>query len=888
MSKLTNIEKLANLYHGIPVDTAISEDVKVLVDALNSVCTEELAEVALSFPQPKSKYEVGSKHISAKALAEITGKDPAVLSEQLMECGKIGLLEMKYGEDGEVLYTLATIFPGLAEALMTLNPTPEGAYWYEYYLMHAGLGSFINTPIGRGSLRPLPVREAIKSDTKIMTFEEIEPYFQDEEWITVSDCPCRTAARTLGHGCEHTHKDICIQLGVYAQSYLISGRSRRISKAEVYDILKRAEREGLVHQVAAFDIKHGAFICNCCGCSCALLKRVNILNYSEGYRSNFVAEVNAENCVGCGACVEHCNTSALALGTCYAKEAPKLLVKPDPTETEWTEDLWNPDWDKRKMVNEQGTSPCKTFCPAHISVQGYIKKAGEGKYAEALKVIKRDNPLPAVCGRICPHNCETECTRNVIDEAIAIDDIKKFIADKELSSQFRYVPKIEDHYNNHVAVIGAGPSGLSCAYYLASYGFKVTVFEKEEKLGGMLTFGIPSFRLEKEIIDAEIDVLRELGVTFRTGVEVGKDITLDQLREKGYEAFYLAIGAQGGRKLGVEGENVEGVISGVDFLRRVNLGETEVLSGKTVVIGGGNVAIDVARTAVRVGSLETAMYCLEQKEEMPALPDEQKEAMEEGVTIHNGWGPKRMITKDGLVSGVEFKRCVSVFDEEGHFAPVYDENDTMEVLCDHVIISVGQTIVWGDLLKDSKAVITGRNTIEVNGISLQSAQEDIFAGGDVITGPKFAIDAIASGKTGAISIKRYLLGNSLTLKREREYHALDKENIDIAGFDRMPRQRVSKINNDAKMTLKDTRVGLTDEQVKKEATRCMGCGVTVVDPERCIGCGICATKCEFDAIRLIRRYDIKPAENVGEFMKEKIEYTKMRMSKIATKKQENK
>lgn len=887
---MTKVEQIANLYHGLPIDTPVSEDVQVLVDALNSVhVTDDLCDIVLTFHQPKNKYESGAKPVTAEEMAQELGEDPEVTRKKLVECGKIGLVEMTYREDGEVQYGISTIFPGLAEAMMTRPDliTEEGAYWYQYYLMHSGRESFINTPLGRGSLHAIPVRESIDSGTKIMTFEEIEPYFQSAEYISVADCPCRNAARKLGKGCGHPYKDICIQLGTYAQSYLISGRSRRITKEEVYDILRRAEREGLVHQVSAFDIEHGAFICNCCGCSCALLRRVNILNYSEGNRSNFVAEINPDNCVGCGACVESCNTNALALGNCYAKEPPVLLNKPDPFETEWTEEYWNPDWDKRRMVNEQGTSPCKTFCPAHISVQGYIKKAGEGKYGEALKVIKRDNPFPAVCGRICPHNCETECTRNVVDEGVAIDDIKKFVADKELKAEFRYVPRIEDQYDYHVAVIGGGPAGLSCAYYLASWGFKVTVFEKEKKLGGMLTFGIPSFRLEKDVIDAEIDVLRELGVTFRTGVEVGKDISISQLREKGFDAFFAAVGAQAGRTLGIPGEDAGGVISGVDFLRSVNLGEETRLSGKTVVIGGGNVAVDVARTAVRIGSEETLLYCLEQKEEMPALPDEQQEAAGEGISICNGWGPKRILVKDGRVAGVEFKKCVRVYDEDHHFAPVYDENELTTVSCDHVLVSVGQSIVWGDLLKGTGAELGRGNTVKVDSVSYQTGEADIFAGGDAVTGPKFAIDAIASGKSGAISLKRYLLGDNLTLKREREYHPLDKEDVEADSFDRMPRQRTAEVDpGRAKTTLRDTRADLTEEQVKKEAQRCLHCGITVVDPERCIGCGICSTRCEFDAIHVVRRYDLEPLDSVGDLIQDKMAYTKARMIRIAEKKRE--
>lgn len=311
------------------------------------------------------------------------------------------------------------------------------------------------------------------------------------------------------------------------------------------------------------------------------------------------------------------------------------------------------------------------------------------------------------------------------------------------------------------------------------------------------------------------------------------------------------------------------------------------MGGKTIVIGGGNVAIDVARTAIRSGAEDVIMFSLEKKEEMPALPDELEEAEMEGVRIENGWGPNRIITKNGNVVEIEFKRCISVFDENGHFSPKYDTEDLMTIPCNYIIASIGQTISWGNLLKDTGLVVTSRNTLSVDDVTLQAKEEDVFAGGDAITGPKFAINAIASGKIGAVSIQRYLLGNSLTMHREREYRPLDKDNLKLEGYDRATRQRIPKVDaKEARQTLKDTRINLTDEQLKKETSRCLGCGITVVDPEKCIGCGICSTKCEFDAIHLTRRYDIDPASGMEEYMGRMMEYSKTRMEKIAAKKKE--
>lgn len=478
---------------------------------------------------------------------------------------------------------------------------------------------------------------------------------------------------------------------------------------------------------------------------------------------------------------------------------------------------------------------------------------------DALKLIKNENPFPAVCGAVCNRRCEDACTRGTIDQAVAIDEIKKFIAEQELCAEKRFIPKTENHegkfFEEKIAVIGAGPAGMSAAFYLRKKGYPVTVFEKEVCPGGMLVNGIPSFRLEKRVIEAEIDVLREMGIEFKCGVEVGKDITLNQLRQEGYKAFYVAIGAQGGRKAGVPSEDAKGVLTGVEFLRKINLDEESVkLQGRTVVIGGGNVAVDVARTALRAGSDSVSMVCLEARDIMPAAPDEILEAQEEGIAIKNSWGPKEILTENGRVKGVVFKKCISVFDEEKRFNPKYDENELTTIECENVLISIGQAIVWGELLKDEKVELNRNQTAAADQVTYQTAQPDIFVGGDVYTGPKFAIDAIAAGKEGCESIHRFVhKGQSLTLGRNlRQFIELDKDNLQIESFDNAKRQIPGKKDGDPKSTFHDLRSTLTEEQVKIEAGRCLGCGATVVDQNKCIGCGLCTTKCEFDAIHLSR------------------------------------
>lgn len=824
---------------------------------LEPVVTEEMAEVGLCLELRKPK--------SAEEVAALCGKPLEETKSLLWELALAGACFI--GEkDGVDKFWLEIWVPGVMEMMVNnkenVKKYPQIAEAFEAYGRVRGPQSAGTFPVGTGLMRVIPIETAIDGETRRASYEEVSKYLNEHDKFSVSDCSCRTAREIMGEGCGHLKEDMCIQLGHAAEYYIRTGRGREITREEAIEIIDRAEENGLMHQIPNTDGPGQTHaICNCCGCSCLSLRTAGMFMNNDMVRSNYVSRVDKDKCVACGECVATCPVNALKLGQKICTITPINEKKrvDFPSNTEWGPDKWNPDYrTNRENVVETGTSPCKTQCPAHISVQGYIKLASQGRYTEALELIKNENPFPAVCGRICPRTCESVCTRGDIDDSIAIDEIKKFIAEQDLNMDNRYVPKKRHEYKNKIAIIGAGPSGLSCAYYLAIDGYKVTVFEKQNALGGMLTLGIPSYRLEKEVINAEIDILRELGVEFKTGVEVGKDISLKELRNQGYEAFYLAIGAQGGRKIGVEGEDADGVFTGVDFLRNVNIGNEIKLEGKVIVIGGGNVAIDVARTATRVGASKVDMYCLESRKEMPALDEEIEEAMSEDIEINNSWGPKRILTKDGKVVGVEFKRCTSVFDENKRFSPKFDENETKIVEASNVLLSVGQGIDWGGLLDNSKIELNPNKTIKVDSFTLQTGEPDVFAGGDAMTGPKFAIDAIALGKEGAISIHRYVQpGQSLILGRDRrEYHAFDKENLNLEGYDSLPRQRTDHVDGaKAKASFKDLRTSFTEEQVKMETERCLSCGATTVDEYTCIGCGACTTRCKFDAISLVRKYD---------------------------------
>lgn len=851
---------------------------------LYNIITDEQCEIGLKMEKRKPRTLADMKALCPEYSEE-------ELLKQLEEMSYNGVIEWNYeNPQHDKQWVVPMYVPGSAEFGNmndeVLKAHPEVGMFFERMsrIPLQGLTHMIPEGGAGVGMHVIPVENAINMENNSSSFEHISYWLDKYDGkYAASPCSCRKSRKTYDEGCGDDPEGWCIAVGDMADYVVETNKGGRyITKEEVLEILKKAEDNGFVHQITNIDGEEKIFaICNCNINVCYALRTSQLFNTPNISRSAYVAHVVKDNCVACGRCVEVCPAGAATLGQKLCKKDGTEVIYPKmplPTEQKWSEDMWTEDYRDINRINthKTGTAPCKTACPAHIPVQGYLKMAAQGRYEEALALIKKYNPLPAICGHVCNRRCEDACTRATIDEAIAIDEVKKFIAMQDLKADKHYVPKkvvpkILGDFDEKVAIIGAGPAGISCAYYLAEKGYKPTLFDKNKKPGGMVTYGIPSFVMEKDVVEAEVDVLRDMGVDIRLGVEVGKDITLKQLREEGYKAFYIAIGCQGGRGINVPGEDAEGVMKGVDLLHTVIDDESYQLSGDTVVIGGGNVAIDVSRTAVRCGSSKVTQVSLETRDIMPALPEEIELAESEGILIQGGWGPKEILTENGKVTGIVFKKCTQVKNAEGRFDPQYDENETMTIACSNVILSVGQATIWGDLLEGEDVEFRGPAPV-ADKVTFQTSVPDIFVGGDMLYGPRFAIDAIACGKEGAISIHRYVQPHSsLTIGRDPNYFLeLDKEDILVENYDNTGRQTAAiKKNTDGKLTFRDMKETFTEEQVKAETSRCLGCGASIVDPNKCIGCGLCTTKCEFDAIKLTR--DI-PNASVMRKAEDKLKY----------------
>ena len=555
----------------------------------------------------------------------------------------------------------------------------------------------------------------------------------------------------------------------------------------------------------------------------------------EGEEGNFQIKllrqpryVDSVKCSGCGDCIQACPVDVknefeqgLSLRKAIFKRFPQAVPG-------------------AFAITKAARPPCKITCPAGCNGQGYIALTSQGKYLEALNHIKQWIPIPAAVGRICHHPCEQQCNRGQVDEPLGIAPIKAFLADtvRQKRKEGTYPPEDRpavDPTKGKVAIVGSGPSGLACAYDLIKRGYAVTIFEAASQPGGQLQSAIPGYRLPKEVLAADIQDIMDLGVELKLNTPIGDRFSLADLKSQGFQAIYLAIGAQKSRSLEIPGVKLPGVLLALDFLRKVNSGTEVTLGRRVVVIGGGNVAMDVARSARRLGASEVHAFCLESRSEMPSHPWEIEEAEEEGIQVHNSWGPKEIIGTNDEVSSIEFMRCTSVFDQAKRFNPAYDPKTTTRMDCDNVIIAIGQATDLAVLSYESKVKTTPGGWLVADPVTLATGEAGIFAGGDAVSGPRSAVEAIAHGHEAAISIERYLSG--LDLKQERVKEKKEPAAVPEGKHPKMQRVRQNKISLERRLTsFAEMNLIYTEAEAKKEAERCLNCGV-------CSECLECVKAC---------------------------------------------
>lgn len=571
---------------------------------------------------------------------------------------------------------------------------------------------------------------------------------------------------------------------------------------------------------------------------------IRLLTFSEveevdGFVGNFNVRVrkkaryvNTDKCTGCGDCAIVCPVIRLNEWDEGLKER-RAIYRSFPQAVPIT-----------FAIEKKDRAPCVLTCPAGINVQGYVQLIGQGRYEEAVQLIMERLPLPGVLGRICPHPCEDNCRRAEVDQPVSICRLKRAAADRvDLAGLPK--PEIQER-DERVAVIGSGPAGLSAAYYLRLAGFKVTIFEALSAMGGMLRVGIPDYRLPQDVLDREVDYILGLGIEARTGIRLGSDFSLSDLKDQGFDAVFLGIGAHLGARLNIPGEGeLNGVMDAVDFLREANLGRETAVGEKVVVIGGGNVAVDAARTAKRKGGKDITLVCLEKRDEMPAWEHEIEEALEEGINIVNSYGPRQFTDRDGKVSGVDFKRCTTVFDENGRFNPSYDESETTSLDADTVIVAIGQMVdkSWaGDTVN---LEWSGRGLLQVHPRTQQTSLPFVFAAGDAVTGPAIAVDAVGAGRRAALGITRYLDGEDLTrepIETEVQEPA-EHDWIPIPeGLPLEPRAEAAVLSPEERVEgFTEMIAGFEEDAARAEAARCLNCGV-------CSECMECVKACKVGAV----------------------------------------
>lgn len=528
-------------------------------------------------------------------------------------------------------------------------------------------------------------------------------------------------------------------------------------------------------------------------------------NLLEGLSDNIV--IDKDKCVFCSICVETCPMDNLRM---------KL-------------------------------SPCRQACPLGVNVQGYIQLIARGEELKAMELLRETLPFPGILGRICSQPCEGKCHRKKIEgETVAIRALKRYLSDKVSLNDTPPLPDIALNTGKKAAIIGSGPAGLMAAYTLGMKGYIVTIFEAEDAPGGMLRWAIPEFRLPLEVLEKELGLLQDMGINLQCGISLGQDKTINELKDE-FNAIVIATGCSNYSKLGIEGEDIPGIYHGLPFLHEIRSGRAPTIAKKVVVIGGGNVAVDAAQTALRLGAKDVTMVCLESRDEIPSFPWAIEGALSEGIKLECSWGPTRFFSRNGILKGVNFQRCLRVFDKNSKFKPCFDTCELMSLEADTAIVAIGQT---PDRAFLKKIGLTREKGTTVDPITLQSPDEMIFLAGDVAGGPSTVVEAMASGRKAAVSVDRFLKGEHLYYGREYIGPVETEFEIDISKAAPIKRAKIPQRQFKGEMDFREIEQGLDKETARQEARRCYSCGQPFGKFRTCWFCLPCEVECPYDALRV--------------------------------------
>ncbi len=780
-------------------------------------------------------------------------------------------------EDGVRKYYADAFVPATMMNVLTNEVTvanhPEVAELFDRYIARMDDMFPANRAVGTGMVRVIPAAASISDknssdsgedgsnseESVVSDYDKLSYYLDNASKLCVSSCACAVARRVECEGDGTIENGLCLHLDRQAEYYIETGRGREITRNEALRLLRRTDSIGLIHTLVNTYAKGKALtICTSSYSTCLGLRGAIDKGTFVSVASNFIAE-RKDGCVACGKCMSSCPTNAIRMSSRFSLIDVQSILSPMRKNERNDEGV---DYRERfEECDRSGTAPCMAYCRLGMPVQAFLNLTEAGEYEKAYELMLENNPFPTITSLLCVCESESHCARGRIDEAVAIKDVERFLsakcsADHPIPSTINSAGTV---YDDKIAIVGSGAAGMSCAYFLAKMGYRPVIFEKDNIPGGALSKYVPIYRIDKSIVEQEFDKLEKMGVEIRCGINVGVDITAEELKKAGFGAFMLAIGMQDGKFADASGNDAEGIYSGMEYLRMLNRNEIEIHKGDVVVVGDGIVAFSLARSIARKGGNDVFLFTKCSRDEIDMELEELLNAETEGVEVNNEWVISEVLGTAGRVSAAVFKKVIRKKGYGNESLPEYDENDIRTVECSTLIYAVNQVIDWCGLDKQFGIEIDPKKNLPVIDFrTFETSVPGVFAGGDMAEGDFGVADSIKEGRICAESIHRYLRkGQNLKIARRKgKYVPINRDSINYQSVDYSPVQRVHAEYDKRYVNRRSFffgKVVYSDDQAKAEASRCLDCSKISYDADRCIGCGQCSAKCPTSSFGMAKR-----------------------------------